>query len=377
MEDKTLILLFTSLIPLFTALVGAIIEGISMQDSVTIREKHVKKILMYYFITFIFIGSGVSTGVALPETTIFILPLTVFALYMAPVLYYRFICILTDVDNNDNSSFNNHYLLPLLTSFCCCTLYYIVPSAVRLQLVIPVVQFILTGIYMLLAVRKLTNSYNHHINDPAWTKWFHLSIFLCSLSFIWSGAFLFTICLKTAIWALSIAITAAWIQAIYLCCNTFNRKSLLFLPLSIAPIPIKTPSHKQITKKGISVKCHKCLRWKQIGDTVEVEHILLTRKVFEKEVVGKKMYLRPQLRLTELAEALGIHRNYLSNFINTTYGCGFNEYINRLRLRELERLLSLPSNQGKSANKLYAKAGFLNYRNYLRTKKAVYGQNKD
>lgn len=330
-----------------------------------------------FFITFIFIGSGISTGVALPEITILVLPLTVSALYMAPVFYYRFICILTDVDNKDNNSFNNHYLFPLLAGIGCCTFYYIAPSSVRLQPVIPVVQFILTGIYMLLAFRKLTNCYNLHTNNPVWTKWFHFSVFLCSLSFIWSGAFLFTIWQQNMIWALPVAIIAVWIQAIYLCCNTFNRKSLLFLPLSIAPIPIKAPSRKQIAKKRISVTYRKCLRWKQIGDTVEVEHILLTRKVFEKEVVGKKMYLRPQLRLTELAEALGINRNYLSNFINTTYDCGFNEYINRLRLRELERLLSLPINQGKSANKLYAKAGFLNYRNYLRTKKAVYSQNTD
>lgn len=393
MENKTLILLFTSLIPLFTALVGAIIEGISIQDSVTIREKRAKKMLMCYFIIFIFIGSGVSTGIALPEITIQIWPLTVFALYLAPVLYYRFICILTDIENKDIRSFNKHYLFPLFAGIGCCTIYYIVPSPIYLQLVvdkttgsypvttfifqtIPAVQFILTGIYMLLAVRKLANRYNQHTDNPMWTKWFHLSIILCSLSFIWSGAFLFTIWRQTAVWALSVAIAAAWIQTIYLCCDTFNRKSLLFLPLFNAPELLKNTFHDCLCKHENNSKKYRTYMCRTLTvDTIEAAPVKLNRNLFEKEVIGNKWYLKPQLRLSELTEVFNTNRTYLSGFINQTYGCRFNEYINRLRLRELERLLSLPDNQGKSAQKLYSKAGFLSYRTYLRIKKTVYNEN--
>lgn len=73
-------------------------------------------------------------------------------------------------------------------------------------------------------------------------------------------------------------------------------------------------------------------------------------------------------------ELFNTNRSYLSNFINETYDCGFNGYINRLRLRELERLMNLPSNRKKAATKLYAKAGFPNYQTYLRIKKKVYNQ---
>ena len=38
MTNQALLLLFASLVPLFTALVGTIIEIISLQDSVTVRE---------------------------------------------------------------------------------------------------------------------------------------------------------------------------------------------------------------------------------------------------------------------------------------------------------------------------------------------------
>lgn len=110
MDNRTLILLFTCFIPLFTAVVGTIIEAISLQDSVTVREKHVKRMLMCYFLMFIFIGTGVATGVALPKIAIQILPLTVFSLYIAPVLYYRFVYLLTNTENKETSHFSRHYL---------------------------------------------------------------------------------------------------------------------------------------------------------------------------------------------------------------------------------------------------------------------------
>ena len=103
MDNRTLILLFTCFIPLFTAVVGTIIEAISLQDSVTVRETHVKRMLMCYFLMFIFIDTGVATGVALPKIAIQILPLTVFSLYIAPVLYYRFVYLLTNTENKETS----------------------------------------------------------------------------------------------------------------------------------------------------------------------------------------------------------------------------------------------------------------------------------
>lgn len=393
MDNRTLILLFTCFIPLFTAVVGTIIEAISLQDSVTVREKHVKRMLMCYFLMFIFIGTGVATGVALPKIAIQILPLTVFSLYIAPVLYYRFVYLLTNTENKETSHFSRHYLFPVLSALGFCAFFYIVPPAIRLQLVvertvagypvttfifktIPLVQFALAILYMSLVFRKLAICYRQ--NGPKsvlWKKWFHISVFLCSLTIIWSGAFCLTTCRQVAVAALSIAIVAAWIQAIHLCCHTFNRRSLLFLPLTIAPIPLKMPSREQLFEQRNGSGRHRTYtRWTQTGVPVKVEPAPLNRKLFEQQVIGRKLYLNPQLRLSDLMELFNTNRSYLSGFINETYGCGFNGYINRLRLREFERLMNLPSNRKKAATKLYARAGFPNYQTYLRIKKKVYNQ---
>ena len=122
MKNQALLLLFASLVPLFTALVGTIIEILSLQDSVTVREKQVKRMLMCYFAVFILIGSGVSTGLAIPVVSVWLWPATVFSLYMAPVLYYRFIVLLTRTGRKDSPRYSGHYLLPFA------------PLVVRLQL---------------------------------------------------------------------------------------------------------------------------------------------------------------------------------------------------------------------------------------------------
>lgn len=376
MEKPSLLLLFICLVPLFTALVGTIIEAVSLQDSVTVREKRIKRLLMYYFLSFIVIGSGVSTGLALPEVSVYLWPLTVFSLNIAPVLYYRFVVILTDTGHKEKCYFSFHYIYPFLLGVLCTFLYLYLPADAVLGLFrsVPVMQFILTLIYMILALRILAACFrkNKGINQELWGKWLRLSCMLVVLSVIWSGAFFLTILPRTGIWMLTIAAAAAWLQAMYLCSFTFNRRSLLFLPLIISPVPLRMPSVEQ-PPQNVEGRNKKYVRWNRAGDPVQVEKARLSKKLFEKHVVKKKMYLNPKLRLTDLMEVFETNRSYLSRFINDTYGCGFNGYINRLRLKELKRLLQLPSNRGKTAVKLYAKAGFPDYQVYLRISKEVRG----
>lgn len=70
--------------------------------------------------------------------------------------------------------------------------------------------------------------------------------------------------------------------------------------------------------------------------------------------------------MTNLVEALDVNRTVISAFINKTYGMNLSRYLNHWRMEEFGRLRSLPSNQGKSVGSLIEKAGFDNYRTYLR-----------
>lgn len=92
----------------------------------------------------------------------------------------------------------------------------------------------------------------------------------------------------------------------------------------------------------------------------------LSRKHFEAYFRDKKPWLNPACKITDLVDVFDVNRTTLSAFINRTYGMNFCRYINHWRIRELERIRSMPSNRGKSARSLVEKAGFDNYRTYLR-----------
>ena len=52
-------------------------------------------------------------------------------------------------------------------------------------------------------------------------------------------------------------------------------------------------------------------------------------------------YKDPELVITEVAHYLGTNRTYLSELINTDFACSFVEFVNKYRLKEAKRLMSV------------------------------------
>ncbi len=53
----------------------------------------------------------------------------------------------------------------------------------------------------------------------------------------------------------------------------------------------------------------------------------------------EKPYLDPNFKLIDLMRALPMNRSYLSEFINTAYGCTFYQFVTRYRIEEAKRLM--------------------------------------
>lgn len=53
----------------------------------------------------------------------------------------------------------------------------------------------------------------------------------------------------------------------------------------------------------------------------------------------EKPYLNPNFKLIDLMQVLPMNRTYLSEFINTTYGCTFYQFVTRYRIEEAKRLM--------------------------------------
>ena len=63
------------------------------------------------------------------------------------------------------------------------------------------------------------------------------------------------------------------------------------------------------------------------------------RATLEAWIEKEKPYLNPDFQLSDLRQVLPLNRTYLSQFINTEYGCSFYQWVNDLRVEEAKRLM--------------------------------------
>lgn len=104
------------------------------------------------------------------------------------------------------------------------------------------------------------------------------------------------------------------------------------------PVPL---SRKKYAKSGLS------------EEAVQQLHTRLTHLVHT-----QKPYLDPELTLSDLAEMLEVHANYLSQVINEMERVPFYDYINGLRVEEFLRRVQLPESQKYTLIALAYDCGF-------------------
>lgn len=85
----------------------------------------------------------------------------------------------------------------------------------------------------------------------------------------------------------------------------------------------------------------------------------------------QSMYLDSDLKLTDVATALGTNRNYISDCINSQCGCSFTQYVNKYRIDYAKRLLRTRSDM--KISELWMTSGFSTERTFLRTFKQLTG----
>jgi YesN/AraC family two-component response regulator len=69
-------------------------------------------------------------------------------------------------------------------------------------------------------------------------------------------------------------------------------------------------------------------------------------------------FLDPDISITKLSKLMGTNEKYLSQLINQQLDTTFNDYINRLRIKEACRILSLPGQTARSLEQIALEAGF-------------------
>lgn len=105
--------------------------------------------------------------------------------------------------------------------------------------------------------------------------------------------------------------------------------------------------------------------------TVTAEETLDLGKLIEERFIAPQLYLNPQLKLGDMAQAIGTNRTYLSQYLNKVLKVSFYEYVNTLRL---EHALRLIEHSQYSIKSIAAIAGFNSYSTFRRTFIAKYHQ---
>ena len=86
---------------------------------------------------------------------------------------------------------------------------------------------------------------------------------------------------------------------------------------------------------------------------------------------AQKLYQNSNLKVTDLATALGTNRRAVSDCINSQKGCTFTQFVNIYRVEHAKRVMR--QNPNKKVADIYLESGFANEGSFFRTFKAVTG----
>ena len=78
----------------------------------------------------------------------------------------------------------------------------------------------------------------------------------------------------------------------------------------------------------------------QQADDNQANDVPVQRATLEQWMEQDKPYLNPDFQLMDLRKVLPMNRTYISQFINTEFGCSFYHFVNQYRIDEAKRLMA-------------------------------------
>ena len=87
---------------------------------------------------------------------------------------------------------------------------------------------------------------------------------------------------------------------------------------------------------------------------------------------SQRLFLNPDLKLSDVATALGTNRNYISDCINRQRGCSFTQFVNTYRVEHAKMLLR--SQPDMKITEVCMASGFASENTFFRIFKAQTGK---
>lgn len=141
--------------------------------------------------------------------------------------------------------------------------------------------------------------------------------------------------------------------------------------LSSATVDIELDQEISISKTSIALQQPK---GRYLKSTLSTEAQRAIHEKLVQSMEAQKLFLNPELTVTELANRLGVHPNHLSQVINSIESKTFYDFINRSRIEEFMKIVALPENQKYTLLALAFECGFSSKTAFYRNFKNVTGQ---
>ncbi len=288
-------------------------------------------------------------------------PLFLLMLMLDQVLLYRFVHIVTATDNRRGMPWR-HYIFPALLFSVAVVSAIVVPLERQTEIIFgahagdggwfetlygitTIVFIVYNSLYPALALRRIRR-YRREVED------YSAESDRSSLRWL------------AIMQALTLVMVPVPLAGLLFGMNAFTQLPFVLLGALPASVTYLLLCYNMLSDNYIIIQSSE--PEETAGQGAPLKRI--DRQRFEIYMRQHKPWLDPHLRITDLCDALGTNRSYLSSLINSEYGMNFSRYINLRRLEELDRIRLDPKNEHALGMKMVLDAGFGSYRSYLRVK---------
>lgn len=144
------------------------------------------------------------------------------------------------------------------------------------------------------------------------------------IMYVLFNAFFFALCFFATI---PVAFTQQWLLLLML---IYSTEQILF-----RPDPQKMIRRRALAKMSDEIEENED---SSVEESSEVSNAAY-REALEAWMQNEKPYCNPEFRLLDLRQVLPLNRTYLSQLINTEYGCNFYQFVTNYRIEEAKRLM--------------------------------------
>ena len=373
--------LMTYILPIFCSAICSVFTLLLIWNYRNLAERKLRRVVSIYCVLIAVWWSSVLRH-ALSDDPIFLpvdVPFALSYIYI-PILFYNIVYYLTYLGNKRNFPVVNYlWPIPTLAIILIASAWISPPeggvytglslferyteiflSSLLLRFITAVAYIVPTGLllsryYKQTMLQKADTDQKYlRIKSSRWLIiFFILSIAILLIAFLPS-------LVGTSQWLIRLNALCIMTQEILLTYQTIRRQYLAFQTTDVF-----LTNEEKLGNNGLNVKQ---------SPTPANMHGQLDRGTFENYMSQQKPYLNPDFKLTDMAEAMGVNRTVMSNFINQTYGMNFKRYLNLRRIKEYQTLIANPSNERKSPYQIMAMAGFKDSRHFQR---AIQSENTD